>query len=100
MINMRTHDTGDLIIHFDVEFPSDKFFTDPHVLKKLESILPKRPHVDIPKGEHVEEVHMIDFHTTKSAHNDRQGHRREAYDAGDSDDEGGVHPGVHTCKSQ
>ncbi|CAF4905001.1 unnamed protein product, partial [Rotaria socialis] len=56
----------------------------------LESLLPKRPHIDIPQGEHVEEAHMIDFHTTKSAHDDRRGNRREAYDAGgDSDDEGG-----------
>jgi hypothetical protein len=62
--------------------------------------LPKRPHVDIPKGEHVEEAHMIDFHTTKSAHEDRHGgHRREAYDGGDSDEEG-AHQGVHTCRSQ
>jgi len=30
---MRTHDAGDLIIQFDVEFPSDKSLTDPHVLK-------------------------------------------------------------------
>jgi len=44
---------------------------------------------------------MIDFHTTKSAHNDRHnGHRREAYDAGDSDDEGTTHPSVQTCRSQ
>ncbi len=56
--------------------------------------------MDIPKGEDVEETHMIDFHTTKSAHNDRQNHRREAYDGGDSDDEGTAHPGVHTCRSQ
>ncbi len=28
MINMRTHDTGDLIIQFDVEFPSEKSLTD------------------------------------------------------------------------
>lgn len=33
MINMRTHDTGDLIIQFDVEFPIDKSFTDPQVFK-------------------------------------------------------------------
>jgi DnaJ-class molecular chaperone len=33
MINMRTHDAGDLIIQFDVEFPADKSLTDPHVLK-------------------------------------------------------------------
>ena len=33
MINMRTHDTGDLIIQFDVEFPPDKSLTDAQVLK-------------------------------------------------------------------
>jgi DnaJ family protein A protein 2 len=33
MINMRTHDAGDLIIQFDVEFPAEKSLTDPHVLK-------------------------------------------------------------------
>ena len=27
MINMRTHDTGDLIIQFDVEFPTEKSLT-------------------------------------------------------------------------
>ncbi|CAF1170378.1 unnamed protein product [Adineta steineri] len=99
MVNMRTHDTGDLIVQFDVEFPSDKSQLDPQIFKQLEALLPKRPHVDIPKGEHVEDAHMIDFHTTKSAHSDRQGTRREAYDAGDSDEEGGQ-PGVHTCRSQ
>lgn len=42
---------------------------------------------------------MIDFHTTKSAHDSKHGQRREAYDNGDSDDENGQ-PGVHTCRSQ
>ncbi len=42
---------------------------------------------------------MIDFHTTRSAHDDRHGQRREAYDQGDSDDEG-AHANVHTCRSQ
>lgn len=28
MINMRTHDTGDLIIQFDVEFPTEKSLTE------------------------------------------------------------------------
>jgi len=99
MINMRTHEHGDLIVQFDVEFPPEKFFTDDiQLVKQLESVLPTKPHVDIPKGEHVEEAHMIDFHTTKSAH-DSRGHR-EMYDAGDSDDEGSGHPGVHTCKAQ
>lgn len=69
------------------------------MFQQLETILPKRPHVEIPKGEHVEEAHMIDFSTTKSAHNDRHGQRRENYENGDSDDEGGQ-PGVQTCRSQ
>jgi hypothetical protein len=42
---------------------------------------------------------MIDFHTTKSAHDDRHGNRREAYDGGDSDDES-AQPNVQTCGSQ
>lgn len=61
-------------------------------------MLPKRKETEIPKGENVEDVHMIDFHTTKSAHDDRHGQRREAYDHGDSDDEGAQ--GVHTCRAQ
>jgi DnaJ-class molecular chaperone len=36
MINMRTHDTGDLIVQFDVEFPSDRALTDPQILKVIE----------------------------------------------------------------
>ena len=101
MINMRTHETGDLIVQFDVEFPSEKFLNDAEEFKKLESLLPKRAHIDIPKGEHVEDVQLIDFHTTKSAHRDRHGgYRREAYNAEDSDEEGTAHPGVHACRSQ
>jgi DnaJ-class molecular chaperone len=38
MINMRTHDAGDLIIQFDVEFPSEKSLTDAQ-LKVIETIL-------------------------------------------------------------
>ena len=33
MINMRTHDSGDLIVQFDVEFPNEKSLTDPQLLK-------------------------------------------------------------------
>jgi DnaJ-class molecular chaperone len=33
MINMRTHDAGDLIVQFEVEFPSEKSLTDPQLLK-------------------------------------------------------------------
>ena len=42
---------------------------------------------------------MLDFHTTKSAHDDKRGNRREAYNGEDSDEEGGQ-PGVQTCRSQ
>lgn len=68
------------------------------VHQKLESILPKRTHVEIPTGEDVEEVHMIDFSTTKSAHDERHGQRHENYERGDSDDEGGHH--VQGCRAQ
>jgi hypothetical protein len=68
-------------------------------IQQLESVLPKPTPIEIPKGDNVEEVQLIDFHTTKSAHDDRHGNRRENYEAGDSDDEG-AHPGVHTCRSQ
>ncbi len=33
MINMRTHDAGDLIIQFDVEFPSEKSPLGPQAFK-------------------------------------------------------------------
>lgn len=35
MINMRTHDTGDLIVKFDVEFPTEKSLTDRQLLKVI-----------------------------------------------------------------
>lgn len=33
MINMRTHDSGDLIVQFDVEFPTEKSPLDPQAFK-------------------------------------------------------------------
>jgi DnaJ-class molecular chaperone len=33
MISMETHHTGDLIIQFDVEFPSINFFNDQSILQ-------------------------------------------------------------------
>ena len=42
---------------------------------------------------------MIDFHTTKSAHEQQHGQRRDAYEEGDSDEEGGQ-PGVQACRAQ
>jgi len=33
MISMETHQTGDLIIQFDVEFPPMNFFNDQSILQ-------------------------------------------------------------------
>ena len=33
MVNMRTHDSGDLIIQFDVEFPPINYFNDTNILQ-------------------------------------------------------------------
>lgn len=33
MINMRTHETGDLIVQFDVEFPGEKSLEGAEVFK-------------------------------------------------------------------
>ena len=50
-------------------------------------MLPPRQKVDIPKGENVEEVDMMDEELVRSSGG--AGARAEAYDA-DSDDEGGM----------
>jgi hypothetical protein len=39
MINMRTHDTGDLIIQFDVEFPTEKSLTPTQLKVIIKEIL-------------------------------------------------------------
>ncbi len=39
MINMRTHDTGDLIIQFDVEFPTEKSLTPAQLKVIIREIL-------------------------------------------------------------
>jgi DnaJ-class molecular chaperone len=36
MVNMRTHDAGDLIVQFEVEFPAERFFSDTQILKVSE----------------------------------------------------------------
>ena len=75
------------------------FIFDSFLCQQLETLLPARTPTDIPQGDDVEEVHMIDFHTTKSAHEQQHGQRRSAYDDGDSDDEG-AQPGTQACQAQ
>ena len=53
-------------------------------LQKLEKLLPKRPKVDIPMGDDVEEVDLVEFEDTRGGRG-----RREAYDDDDDDDEHG-----------
>jgi hypothetical protein len=61
-------------------------------LKKLEKLLPPRRKIDIPAGENVEEVSMMDFENTKgSSRSQEHGHgasyMRQAFGGGDDDDD-------------
>lgn len=89
-------DKGNLFVKFEIVFPPNNF-TDPANIKKLESLLPARPHVEIPHGEHVEEVNMLEFDAAADA--EGRARRGEAYDE-DDEDEGG--PGMQRvqCANQ
>jgi len=79
-------DKGDLYVKFEIIFPP-KYFNDEDKIKLLETFLPARAAVDIPQGEHVEEVNMMDFDQTESSGG--QGRRGEAYhEDGDEDEDG------------
>ena len=63
----------------------------------MEAILPPRPKVEIPQGDHVDEVSMVEYESTKGgskaqASGGPGGFFREAFGAGadddDEDDEG------------
>nr|KAG5712990.1 hypothetical protein BaRGS_021784 [Batillaria attramentaria] len=86
---------GNLYIKFDVTFPPNNFVESPQ-LQQLETLLPKRPHVDIPEGEHVEEVNLVDYEDTRDS---SRGARSEAYHEDDDDDMGGHGPRVQ-CAHQ
>lgn len=51
----------------------------------LEKLLPARQKVDVPVGEHVEEVNLTDYETVRGT---GRGATGQAYDEDDSDDEG------------
>ena len=63
------------------------YATSALLLQDLESILPPRAEVDIPTGENVEEVDLVEFDSSHAS-GSRRG--REAYDEDDSDDEPGM----------
>ncbi|BFZ12603.1 hypothetical protein BsWGS_15642 [Bradybaena similaris] len=90
------YEKGNLYINFNIDFP-ERNFTSEDKLKVLETLLPPRPHVEIPSGEHVEEVNLIEFDGSKSFGG--SGSRVEAYHE-DGDDEGqGGHPRMQ-CQHQ
>ncbi|XP_064641723.1 dnaJ homolog subfamily A member 2-like [Lineus longissimus] len=75
---------GNLYVKFNIGFPPSNFADEKH-LKALEKLLPPRPTVEIPEGEHVEEVDLMDYSPSS---NDRE-RRGEAYHEDDDDDEHG-----------
>ncbi|XP_060066217.1 dnaJ homolog subfamily A member 2-like [Ylistrum balloti] len=87
-------DKGELLVKFDITFPPQNFAPE-HKLQKLEKLLPPRPKVEIPTGEDVEEVSLVELDDTRGS-----GHHggNEAYNE-DSDDEGGHGPRVQ-CAHQ
>lgn len=56
------------------------------LFQKLEKLLPARPKFEMPEGEHVEEVNLVEYEDTRSS----SGGRREAYHDDDDDDEDGM----------
>ena len=54
-----------------------------YFLQKLEKLLPSRPKLTIPEGEHVEEVNLVDFDETRGSGG---AGRSEAYHSDDDDD--------------
>lgn len=88
---------GNLIIKFSVKFPGNHF-ADEDTLKKLETILPKRPELPkVPSGVQVEECVLSDYDPSKYEGRG-SGRAGQSYD---SDDEGQAHGGEGVqCASQ
>ncbi|ODV79976.1 DnaJ-domain-containing protein [Suhomyces tanzawaensis NRRL Y-17324] len=84
---------GHLFVKFTVKFPENNF-ADEEKLKQLESILPARTKVTIPKGSEVDEVDLVDIDPYKH----QSSGRRDAYDS--DDEEGGQGAPNVQCASQ
>lgn len=63
----------------------------------MESVLPPRPRTEIPTGENVEEVNLVDFDGSKGS--GVHGARLEAYHDDDEEDGHGGHPRMQ-CQHQ
>ncbi|XP_064610449.1 dnaJ homolog subfamily A member 2-like [Liolophura sinensis] len=74
---------GNLYVKFEITFP-ESGFASAEAMKALEKLLPPRPKVELPMGEHVEEVTLSDYDGHAN-----DGGRREAYDEDDDDDHHG-----------
>jgi len=88
----RHHNTGNLYVRFDVEFPEPNW-TDVDTIAKLESILPPRQPLPDLQGKQVEEVVLANVDENQSARMENAGYE-------DDDEEHGGHgPGVQ-CAQQ
>lgn len=65
-IHKNPYEKGNLYIKFDVKFPEANSLNEAQITK-LESLLPTRTKVEIPTGDHVDEVSMVDFDSTKGS---------------------------------
>jgi DnaJ homolog subfamily A member 2 len=79
---------GNLYIKFDVVFPEKNSLSE-EAIKKLETILPAKPKVEIPNGEHVDEVSMVEYESTKGSSSNHTGRssREPHFRGGDDEDD-------------
>ncbi|KAH8547730.1 hypothetical protein BGW37DRAFT_509202 [Umbelopsis sp. PMI_123] len=92
MPTYRHHNTGNLYIRFDVDFPPPNW-TDADKIAQLENILPPRQALPDLQGKQVEDVVLANVDEYQSARMDSAGYE-------DEDDEGGQQgPGVQ-CAQQ
>lgn len=78
-------DKGDLYVKFEIKFPENNYLNE-DLIQVLETLLPPKPQVDIPEGDMVEEVDLLEY----DPKNGPSGYgRTEAYNDDDMDESGG-----------
>lgn len=87
---------GNLYVKFDVKFPENNSLSEEQI-SKLEKLLPAKPKVEIPTGEHVDEVSMVEFESTRGSSKSRSKAGPTGFqdmmtgdDEDDEDEEGGA----------
>lgn len=87
---------GNLYIKLDVKFPANYSLND-DIIMKLEKLLPAKPKVDIPTGENVDEVSMVEYESTRGSSKSKTRAGPSAFHGmmgdDDDDDEGEGGPG-------